>query len=506
MTASTSRTRVVVIFAGLMVGLFISELNETIFSTALPTVVGELGGIDQMLWVGTAYVLAATISMPIYGRLSDQIGRKRVFLAGVVIFLVGSVIGGLAAAMGWLIAGRVVQGLGSGGLVILVQAIVADVIPARQRARYLSALGAVFALAALLGPVLGGWLTEGVGWRWAFWVNLPLGGVAVGLAAAFLPRSARRAAPVRIDWPGIASMAVAVSCLVLVTAWGGATYAWTSPVIIGLAVSGGAATTIFVVVERQVAEPLLPLGLFTVRNFTVPTIAGSVTAVATFGAVGYLPSYLQMVHGLSPTRSGLMMLTLITGLAATTVGSAQLVSRTGRYRWVPVIGSAVVALALTLLSTLTPDTALWVVGAYLFLFGAGIGGLVQILVLIAQNAVPARVVGTATAANNFFREIGVAVGSAAVGALFTSRLVDRLAGSAGAGLDPRTLTPERVAQLDAGARASIAAAYNAALTPVFGWLVPLMIISGLALALVRPLPLATSVPAPEPVDQPEFSR
>ncbi len=298
-------TRVVPIFAGLMAGLFISELNETIFSTALPTVVGDLDGVDHMLWVTTAYILAATITMPVYGKLSDLVGRKPLFLAGLAIFSVGSIIGGLAPGMGLLILGRVVQGLGSGGLLILVQAIIADVVPARQRARYLSAMGAVFAASSLLGPVLGGWLTEMMSWRWAFWINLPLGALAMTLAALFLPADARPEVRLKLDVWGVTTMATAVTALVLVAAWGGTTYAWSSPVIVTLALVAVVAAVIFVRVERRAAQPLIPLHLFANRNFSVPTVVGLVMAVAMFGTIGYLPTYLQMVSGLGadPLRS-----------------------------------------------------------------------------------------------------------------------------------------------------------------------------------------------------------
>jgi len=502
-TRSVRRPRIPLLFAGLMVGLFLSELNETIFSTAMPTVVGELNGLDHMLWVSTAYILAATITMPIYGKLSDLIGRKRLFIAALVIFLVGSVIGGLATSMPVLITGRAVQGLGGGGLLILVQAIVADVIPARERPRYLSIIGAVFALSAILGPVLGGWFTESVSWRWAFWFNLPLGVIAIGCAAALLRLPKADTAPIKIDTWGIITMALAVTSVVLLASWAGVQYAWSSPVIIGLAVSFVVAAVAFVVVERRVAEPLIPLRLFRNRNFTLATIAGLVMAVAMFGTIGYLPTYLQMVAGLSATGSGLMMLTLIGGLGLTTVLSGQLVSRTGRYRWLPVVGSVAVAVALALLSTLDVDTDLAVTGVYLTLFGAGIGCALQILLLIVQNAVPADQLGTATAANNFFREIGVSLGSAIVGTIFTSQLVtllrERLPADS-TGLDINALTPERLRGLGEPIQSAIASSYNAALTPVFLLLVPLLILSAVGLALIRPVPLATEVAQPDLVE------
>ncbi len=499
-TVAIRRPRLPLLFAGLMVGLFLSELNETIFSTAMPTVVGELNGLNHMLWVSTAYILAATITMPVYGKLSDLIGRKPLFIAALVIFLVGSVIGGLAANMPVLIIGRAVQGLGGGGLLILVQAIVADVIPARERPRYLSIIGAVFALSAILGPVLGGWFTESVGWRWAFWFNLPLGVLAIGCAAALLRLPRPRESPVTIDTWGILTMALAVTSVVLLASWAGVQYAWTSPVIVGLAGCFLVATAAFVLVERRAAEPLIPLRLFRNRNFTLASTAGLVMAVAMFGTIGYLPTYLQMVAGLSATGSGLMMLTLIGGLGLTTVASGQLVSKTGRYLWLPIVGSVAVAVALALLSTLDVDSNLALTGVYLTLFGAGIGCALQILLLIVQNAVPAAQLGTATAANQFFREIGVSLGSAIVGTLFTSRLVtllrERLPADS-TGLDINALTPDRLRVLGEPVQSAIASSYNAALTPVFLLMVPLLILSAVGLALIRPVPLATQVPQPD---------
>jgi len=491
-----SRRQLYLLFAGLMIGLLLSELDQNIFSTALPTIAGELGGVDHMLWVTTPYLVAATVTMPVYGKLGDLLGRQRLFLAALAIFMAGSVVGGLAPDLTWLIVGRIVQGLGGGGLLILVQAIIADVISARERARYLGFVSAMFALAAVLGPLLGGWLTEGPGWRWAFWINLPLGGVAMASAARFLRLPARNRTPLSVDVWGITTLTVGVTSLVLLTSWGGSAYAWTSPVIAWLSATVLASSVAFVLVERAAAEPVIPLHLFAERNFTVPTLAGLVTAAAMFGAIAYLPTYLQMVSGLSPMLSGLALLALIAGLGLATVGSAQVVSRTGRYRELPVAGSALVALALGLLSTLAVDTSLLLVGLYLLLLGLGIGCILQILVVIVQNTATAAEVGTVTAANNFFREIGVSLGTALVGALFTSRLqallIGRLAGTASS-VELNRLTPAGVQQLPAAVREQVVLSYSEALTPVFLALVPLMILSTLALTLVKPVPLATTV-------------
>ncbi len=486
------------LFVGLMLGLLLAELDQTMFSTALPTIVGELGGVDLMLWVTTAYVLAGTVVMPVYGKLGDLLGRKPLFIAAMSVFVAGCLLGGLAPDMTWLIVARAVQGLGGGGLLILIQAIIADVVPARERAASMTVVGAVFALSAMLGPVLGGWLTEGLGWRWAFWINLPLGVAAIVAGAAFLPSARERVRPVRIDVAGIVAMTVAVTAIVLVASWGGVAYRWGSPVIVSISAIAVLACAVFIAAERQAADPIIPLALFRNRTFTAATIAGLVMAVAMFGAIGYLPTYLQMVSGLGATGAGLLMLTLIAGLAVTSAGSAQIVRRTGQYVWLPVVGCALVAVALALLSTLTVGSELRVIGSYLFLLGAGIGCALEILVLVVQNACPASQVGTATAAFSFFREIGVVLGSAVVGAMFTSRLLtflaDRVPRGTAAQLDPYALTPAQVVQYPDALKVPIVSSYNDALTPVFWFLMPLVLVSMAGLWLIRSVPLATTEP------------
>ena len=436
--------------------------------------------------------------MPLYGKLGDLLGRKQLFIAALSIFVAGSVLGGLAPDMTWLIVARAVQGLGGGGLLILIQAIIADIVPARERAASMSIVGAVFALSAMLGPVLGGWLTDGIGWRWAFWINVPLGAAAIASGAVLLPSVPRRAGPVRIDVAGIVAMTVAVTAVVLVASWGGVAYRWGSPVIVSISAVAVLAGAAFIAAEHRAADPIIPLALFRNRTFTSATIAGLVMAVATFGAIGYLPTYLQMVKGLGATGAGLVMLTLVAGLAVASAGSAQIVRRTGSYVWLPVVGSAVVAIALALLSTLTVETELRVIGSYFFLLGAGIGCALEILVLVVQTACPASQVGTATAAFSFFREIGVVLGSAVVGTMFTSRLLtflaDRVPRGTAAQLDPYALTPAQVIQYPDAIKGPIVSSYNDALTPVFWYLMPLVLLSMAGLWLIRSVPLATTEP------------
>ena len=337
-----------------MVTMLLASLDQMIFSTALPTIVGELNGVNHMLWVTTAYILASTITLPVYGKLGDLIGRKGLFITAISIFIVGSIIGGLAHDMNWLIAGRAVQGLGGGGLLILAQAIIADVVPARERGKYMGIMGGVFAISSVAGPLLGGWFTDSIGWRWAFWMNIPLGILAIASAAFFLrlPKNTNRNP--KIDVTGIFLLAIASTCLVLMTTWGGNTYDWNSPVIIGLIVGAIVAGITFVFVERRAAEPIMPLHLFKDRNFNLTTIVGLILGVAMFGALAYLPTYLQMVTGLNATQAGLLMIPLMAALLIASVVSGQIVSRTGRYKWLPMTGLVLVAISLFLLSTMTP--------------------------------------------------------------------------------------------------------------------------------------------------------
>lgn len=497
----TVNTRdVVLVFAGLLVAMLLSSLDQVIFSTALPTIVGDLGGVGHMLWVTTAYLLAATIMMPIYGKLGDLIGRKTLFLAALSLFLIGSILGGIASSMTGLIVARAVQGMGGGGLMILSQAIVADLVPPRQRGKYMGVMGAVFGISSVAGPLLGGWFTDGIGWRWAFWFNVPLGLLAIVAAAVFLKVPARDQARPRLDVMGMVTMAVAVTSFVLFTSWAGTQYDWTSPTIIGLIVTSVVAGAAFVFAERRAEEPLIPLRLFRDRNFDLATVGGLLMAVAMFGVIGYMPSYLQMVTDLSATQAALLLVPMTAGMMTTALTSGSLASKTGRYKWMPIAGCVIAALSLALLSTLTVSSSLWTVGVYLFMLGAGMGFCLQILVLVVQNSFPISEVGTATGANNFFREIGSSLGSAIVGTLFTNRLMSLLADglsslpgqAGGAGLEGDSLTPAVVHQSPSAVRGVVASAYNEALTPVFLYLLPLVLAGAALLLFVKEKPLAAT--------------
>ena len=496
----TTHSRFLAVFSGLLVAMLLASLDQTIFSTALPTIVGELNGVEHQLWVTTAYMLTATIMMPVYGKLGDLLGRKNLFIGAISIFLAGTVVGGSAASMAALIAARAIQGLGGGGLMILSQSIIADVVPARDRGKYMGAMGAVFGLSSIIGPLLGGWFTESLSWRWAFWINVPLGLAAVAAAAIFLDLPRHRLA-VAIDWRGIATMAVATSAIILICAWGGHTYAWDSAQVLGLAALAVVGAIAFVAVERRAEAPIIPLHLFASRNFNLATIAGMIIAIGMFGAISYMPTYFQMVYGYSATEAGLLLISMVSGLMGTALLTGNLASRTGRYKWMTIACAVVAAIGLGLLSTIEVTTSVQVLCAYLFVLGAGIGLGMQIFILIVQNSFPDREVGAATAANNFFREIGATLGAAVVGSIFTSNLTSLLTERMSeAGIDPARsgaaisgLTPAVVNALPEQLRTIVTSAYSEALTPVFGHLVPLVLVALVIVCFIREVPLRTSV-------------
>lgn len=486
------------LFAGLMVTMLLASLNQTVLSTALPTIVGELHGVDRMLWVITGFILASTIMMPIYGKVSDMLGRKPLLLFAIATFVAGSILGGLAGDMNALIVARVVQGVGGGGLMILSQAAIADVIPARERGKYMGIMGGVFAFSSVAGPLLGGWFTEGPGWRWVFWIALPLGVLAALATVFFLParRTGTEARP-RMDYLGMAMMAIATASLVLVGTWGGSEYAWASPTILGLGAAAVITGALFVWVESRAQAPIIPLHLFGDRNFNLTTVAALLTGVAMFGAISYLPTYLQMSTGLSATVVGLLMVPMMGSMLVSSTLSGQWVTRTGRYKVFPITGSVLLAIALVLLSTLQWDSPTWLVCLYMGLMGIGLGMSMQILTLIVQNSFPVSQVGTATASTNYFRQVGATLGTAVVGSVFTSRLVSLVADKVPTGTGPQdgahSLTPELVNQLPDALRETIVQAYNEALIPIFLYMTPLAVLAAIVLVFVKEKELSTTV-------------
>ena len=489
-----SRKAILTVFAALMISMFVGSLDQTILSTALPTIVGELGAVNHMLWITTAYFLTSTITMPLYGKLSDLYGRKHLFCLAQVLFIIGSTICALGNSMTWLIAGRAIQGLGGGGQMILAQSIVADIFPPKERGKYMGIMGASFGVSMVIGPLLGGLFTEYLGWRWCFWINLPLGAIALGIAMVALPHRAHPDATAHaFDTAGTVCMSGSALCLILVTSLGGSTYPWTSPEIVGLLFGFAALVGAFIMVEYRAADPIIPLRLFCNRNFALCTAAGLIIMVAMAGVISYLPTYFQIVDGLDATVAGYMTLPMMGGMMLTSVVAGFVASKARSVKWMPILSSAIVSVALGLLATITVDTSLWQMGLMLFLLGFGIGIGQQILVLIVQNEFPVAIVGTATAANNFFREIGGTLGGSLIGSLFSTNLATKMGEYAGnmlGSVDANSLTPSLVRTLDEGTRTCVQHAYNDALAPVFAWLVPLTILAFVMLLFLKKKRLA----------------
>ncbi|MEU6480050.1 MFS transporter [Streptomyces sp. NPDC047017] len=496
-----SPRRVRLVFVGLMLALLLAALDQMIVATALPKIVGELHGLDKMSWAITAYLLTATVGLPVYGKLGDLIGRKGVFQFAILVFVVGSALAGRAQTMDQMIAFRAVQGVGAGGLMIGVQAIIADIVPPRQRGRFMGLIGAAFGLASVAGPLLGGYFTDHLSWRWCFYVNVPFGLVTLAVVTVVLKLPRQRARG-RFDVLGTLLLGAASTCLVLLTSWGGTEYAWNSRVIWGLGAGAVAATALFAVAERLAAEPLIPLRLFRDSVFTISGLVGLVIGVALFGAASYLPTFLQMVDGASATGSGLLMLPMMGGIVGASIVSGQLISRTGRYRVYPLLGSALSAVGMWLLSRLEVDTSRLEYSAWMAVLGAGIGLVMPVLVLAVQNSVRPADLGTATSANNYFRQIGGSVGAAIFGTLFADRLADalrdRLPPRAGAALpDPESITPQVVRTLPPALRDAYIQAYADAMPRIFLYLVPVLVLGLIIACFLKEKPLVShNTPAP----------
>ncbi|MFJ8842132.1 DHA2 family efflux MFS transporter permease subunit [Streptomyces cyaneofuscatus] len=498
-----SRRTVLVAIGALLLGMLLAALDQTIVSTALPTIVSELGGLDHLSWVVTAYLLAATAATPLWGKLGDQYGRKKLFQTAIVIFLIGSALCGMAQNMPQLIGFRALQGLGGGGLMVLSMAIVGDIVTPRERGKYQGLFGAVFGVTSVLGPLLGGFFTETLSWRWVFYINLPIGVVALLVIAAVLHIPVHREKHT-IDYLGTFLIASVATCLILVASLGGTTWAWGSVQIIALAVLAVVLLIAFVAVERRAAEPVLPLKLFRIRTFSLVAVISFIVGFAMFGAMTYLPTFLQVVHGITPTMSGVHMLPMVLGMLLTSTGSGQLVSRTGRWKVFPLAGTALTAAGLLLLHRLSPASSTWEMSLSFFVFGAGLGLVMQVLVLVVQNAVSYRDLGVATSGATFFRSIGASFGVAIFGTVFTNRLTGQLdsalAGrSLPPGVDAERLAadPRSIQMLPADLRPSILEAYSTSITDVFLYAAPVVLIAFVLAWFLREDKLRGSVTAPD---------
>ncbi|NQX29230.1 MFS transporter [Microbacteriaceae bacterium VKM Ac-2854] len=491
-----TQRRIWIIFSALIAGMLLSSLDQTIVSTAMPTIVGQLGGVEHQAWITTAYLLATTIVMPIYGKFGDVLGRRNLFLIAIALFTIASVGCAFAGDFWSFVIFRALQGLGGGGLMILSQAIIADIVPANERGKYMGPLGAIFGLSAVAGPLLGGFFVDHLTWQWAFYINIPVGIAAFAIAwfALTLPN---KKATKKIDIMGVVTLSLATTGLIFFTDFGGdsdfgwgAIQTWLIGAGMLVAIAG------FIWAESRADDPIIPLSLFRNPIFINATAIGLTLGLGMFSAIGFIPTFLQMASGTSAAASGLLMLPMMAGLMGTSIYSGIAISKTGKYKAFPIIGAAVTALAMTAFTTLSADTPIWLICVYLFFFGAGLGLIMQVIVLVVQNAVPAEEIGTATSTNNYFREVGAALGVAVFGTIFTNSLSEKLtavfqgAGSADAGAATATLDPQTLSTLPDAVRDGIVTAYADSLAPVFWYLIPFIVLALVLAIFLKQIPLS----------------
>ncbi|MEV4889971.1 MDR family MFS transporter [Nonomuraea sp. NPDC055795] len=511
------RREVMVVLPGLMLAMVLAMLDNMIVGTAMPRIVGELGGVTHLSWVVTAYVLGTTVSTPIWGKIGDLYGRKTIFMVSIVIFMIGSVLCGMAGSellggpeggMMELIAFRAIQGLGAGGLMVNVMAIIGDLVPPRERGQYQGITAGVMSLAMIAGPLVGGFITDHLDWRWAFYVNLPVGGLALAWLAVKL-KLPKHVNQVRIDWLGAILLSISITAMVLVTAWGGSQYAWSSPQILGLGALAIVTLAAFIPIERRAAEPIMPLQLFRNRNFTLISAIGFLLGFAMFGAINFLPLYQQTVQGASATNSGLLLLPMMGAAMVVSIFVGKAITATGKYKLYPILGGVGMALGMWLLSLMGVGTPEWQTGLFIGVLGVGMGFLMQTTMLIAQNSVEQRDLGVASSTSTFFRSIGGSFGVSVFGAIFNNHLLSgmterlgaeeaaRLAGGGGR-LDPATL-----AAMAPSARAGVLESLAGATSNIFWWAIPFAVVVPLLALFIKEIPLRGG--APEPAQEPEES-
>ncbi len=503
-----AKREILIVLPGLLLALILAMLDQLVVSTALPRIVGDLGGLNHLSWVVTAYVLASTITTPLYGKLGDLYGRKKWLMLSIIIFLAGSALSGLSHSMDKLIIFRAIQGLGAGGLMVGAIAAIGDLVSPRERGQYVGYMMAAMMVAMIAGPLVGGYITDTLSWRWIFYINMPIGGAALIYIGATLHMRKHRIQH-KIDYLGAAVLAIGASAIVLVTTWGGSQYAWGSPLIVFLIVVAVLATAGFIWVELWAAEPILPMHVFRNRNFSLVSGMSFLLGLAMFGAMTFLPLYQQTVQHASPTVSGLLLIPMMLGSTVTSLISGRVMVRTGRYKALPIIGGAVMTVGMLLLTNLGPNTSRLISMSYFLIFGIGMGFLMQITTLIAQNSVHPKDMGVASSSRSFFQQIGGSIGVSIFGVVFTralaSAMASRLPGVPVQGSGGQ-LNPQTVQNLPVAVRDAVFYSISHGIDSVFIWAAPAAaIVFGLAW-LIKEVPLRTTNDAPDgrPAAEPEL--